>query len=120
MRCLNRNKQIVWYSLFEGDVMNTDSEGNFTGTRSQKYSEPEYEYFNVSAGKGNADVNPFGIDTPYSRTMVTTDIECPVDESTRVWIGVSPEDDKPHNYEVVAVAKSINSVTYALREVSVG
>lgn len=119
MRCLNRNKQVIWYSTYLKKIPNIDKNGNMTGTHSAQYSPPFKGYFNVSANKGTSDIKLFGTDISYSRTLVTTDIECPIDENSRLWIGVSPENDEPHNYEVISVARSINSITYAIKEVSV-
>lgn len=119
MRCLNRNKQVVWYSTYLKKIPNTDTNGNLTGTYITQYSPPFKGYFNVSTSKGTSDINLFGTDISYSKTLVTTDIECPIDENSRLWIGVSPENNEPHNYEVTAVARSINSIKYAIKEVSV-
>ena len=122
MRSLTRNKQRIFYSLYTGKQEVRDEWGNLVSEPVLTYGEPVEYYINVSAARGTADVEQFGINTPYTKTMVTNDLTCPIDETTRLWIGREPTDngvEVPHNYVVVMVAKSINSITYAIKEVSV-
>jgi len=126
MRSLERNKQKIYYSLYSGKTPVLDEYGNQTGEYELTYATPVEYMINVSAARGTADVEQFGINTNYTKTMVTNDLSCPIDETTRLWINRVPSETVgevvttyPHNYVVVSVAKSINSVTYAIREVSV-
>ena len=77
----------------------------------------------LSPARGTADVEQFGINENYTNTMVTNDMSCPIEETTRLWIGVPAydlnENVLPHNYVVIKKAPSINSITYAIKEVSV-
>lgn len=50
--------------------------------------------------------------------IVTTDMSCPISEDTVLWIGKTPTTDD-YNYVVSRVAKSINSISIAVREVDV-
>ena len=118
MRTLLRNKQKIYYALYDSKTARIDEYGNATGEYELTYGNPKPLWINVSAARGTADVEQFGINANYSKTMVTEDINCPITETTRLWVGRSPEE--PHNYVVASVAKSINSVTYAIKEVSVG
>lgn len=118
MRELKRNRQKVYYALYAGVQEMTDSFGNYTGEYAPSYSDPVKVLMNVSAARGSADTEQFGIDTPYSKTLVTTDMNCPISEDTALWIGKSPADGE-HNYVVTRVAKSINSITIAVKEVDV-
>lgn len=117
MRSLARNKQKIYYSLYEESRDIRDEWGNLISEPALKYGEPVEYHINVSAARGTADVEQFGINNNYTKTMVTNDMTCPISETTRLWIGRGT--DLPHNYVVVSVAKSINSITYAIREVSV-
>jgi len=81
------------------------------------YGNPVEMAINVSAARGTSDVEQFGINAIYSKTMVTNDMSCPIAESTRLWVGIPTTE--PHNYVVTSVAKSINSITYAIKEVVV-
>lgn len=117
MRSLARNKRRIFYSLYEGKEEVRDEWGNLTGSPALKYGDPVEYHINVSAARGTADVEQFGINTIYSKTLVTNDLTCPITETTRLWIDREPTE--PHNYVVISVAKSLNSITYAIKEVSV-
>ena len=120
MRCLSRNKQTVYYALYTGEAVARDAEGYVTGERPAEYSEPVAVRMSVSAARGSAELDQFGAGTDYTHTLVTSDLTCPINENSILWIGRTPENDTKHNFVVSRVAKSLNSVTYAVREVSVG
>jgi len=123
MRSLARNKQTIYYALYDGKTEIIDEYGNKTGEYVTSYKSPVSFRINVSAARGTADVEQFGINANYSKTMVTNDMTCPISETTRLWIDTPAfdllENVLPHNYVVTAVAKSINSITYAIKEVVV-
>lgn len=119
MRDLKRNRRTIYYALYGGVQECVDGFGNYTGEYAPYYGNPVEMQVNVSAARGSADVEQFGIDTPYSKTLVTTDMSCPIAEDTILWIEKTPLDGT-HNYIVTRVAKSINSITYAVKEVDIG
>lgn len=114
MQTMGANMQTIHYALFTGEVMAVDESGYKTGERVKTYDNPMTMRINVSAARGTADVEQFGIATDYERTMVTHDMNCPIKEDTILWIGVSTNDD--WNYSVVKVARSINCISYAIKE----
>lgn len=120
MRCLSRNKQTIYYAQRTGETVARDADGYVTGERPAEYSEPVAVRMNVSAARGSAELDQFGAGTDYTHTLVSCDMDCPINENSILWIGRTPENGTPHNFVVSRVAKSLNSVTYALREVSVG
>lgn len=117
MMCLDQNKQTVYYALLSSVTELTDTEGNYTGEYAPVYSTPVEMRANVSAARGTSDVEQFGINTPYSKTIVTDDLSCPIAEDSVLWIGVPTT--APYNYTVAQIAKSLNSITYAVEEVDV-
>ena len=125
MRTLRRNKQKIYYALYSGTTDAVDSQGYFTGEGVKAYGEPVALRINVSPAETDLRIEPFGTATDYSHTMVTCDMDCPIDEETILWIGKEPytDDDTPvltaHNYRVVRVAKSLNNIMYAIREADV-
>ena len=149
MKCLERNKRTVYFKNRIGSTELTDEYGNVTGEFSPLYSDVALILINESAARGTVDVEQFGLNTAYSKTLVTSDLHCPLAENSVLWIGFSKiseyvegetytvgdlaivngsiskyvaEDtweEVPYNYIVVSVAKSLNSVTYAIREVKV-
>ena len=118
MRGLNRNKRQIYYASRTGEVANIDEYGNETGETTPTYSAAQMLRCNVSAATGEEAVQAFGTFTGYSRTMFVADTNCPIDEKSVVWFGVSPQKD-PANYIVVRKADGLNGVMYALQEVTI-
>ena len=118
MQSLNANKQTMFYALLVGSTDAVDANGKKTGGKTKIYSDPVEFHANVSAARGLAETEQFGINDDYERTIVTNDLDLPITEDTVLWIGICPVSGK-HNYKVVRVARSINSVTYAIKKVSV-
>ena len=119
MRTLNRNKQTIYYALYKGEEEVVDSYGDPTGEIIPSYDEPVMLRCNVSASRGTADSELFGINLDYSKTLCVEGTDCPIDEESILWIGRTPDKDTKHNYVVRAVAKSLNNTVYAVKEVKV-
>ena len=117
MRSLNRNKRKIYYARYVGDVPIRDEYDNETGETSPVYGDPVELRCNVSAASGVEAVSAFGSFTGYSRVVCVADANCPLDEESIVWFGVSTEE--PHNYIVTRKADSKNGILYALQEVTV-
>lgn len=115
MRDLKRNQQTIWYSL-----LNVSSEADEWGNTVdvKEHSSPEEMRISISANKGEASAQAFGNDLQYDREMSTHDMNCPIDEYTYLWLDGRKASDT-HNYEVVAVSKSINCIRYAIKRVNV-
>ena len=117
MRGLHRNKRLIYYALRTGETRNTDEYGNETGESTPTYGKPVALMSNVSAATGADAVQAFGNFTGYTRSMCVANNDCPIDEDSILWFGVSPTE--PHNYIVVRKADSKNGILYALQEVTV-
>ena len=115
MRNLKRNQQTIWYSLLNVSA-GEDEWGNTEDIKT--YGEPVQMNISVSANKGEASEQAFGTDLNYDREMTTHDMNCPVDEYSHLWID-GRDTDKPHNYIVKAVSKSLNCIRYAIKKVDV-
>lgn len=118
MRTLERNKQTIYYALYEGKEPLTDEYGNPTGEYEVLYSEPVFLKINVSAARGEYSTRQFGEMENYDKILVTDDINLPISETSILWID-SLDTTKPHDYIVKKVARSLNSVSYAVSKVSV-
>ena len=115
---LARNTQLVNFQTYVGQQEITDAYGNLTGTFVPQYSEMQSAYLSISPNKNNATAEMFGTLEDYDRTMVTSDISCPIDEDTVLWIdGQSTE--KPYNYIVLKRAPWKNSISFAIKQVNV-
>lgn len=124
MKALNRNKRQFWYANISTTASAYDDYGNETGEQNLTYSAPVSFMANISPARGTADLDAFGINADYTKTIVTDDLTLPVDKSTILWIDKTPDKDGEagtikHDYVVVAVAKSLNSMTIAIKEVAV-
>ena len=115
MRGLRRNKQNIYYALLIKKEKIYDRNGNFTGDYEEVYTPPIKAQMNIAPATGDADWNPFGISTPYTKVAMTFDLKSPISETSKVWIDKCV--NEPANYVVVAVAKSLNNICYALQEV---
>ena len=115
MRDLKRNQQLICYSLLSED-MEMDEWGNKANIKG--YGSPLAMRVSISANKGETSAQPFGADIQYDREMVTHDMNCPIDEYSHLWIDGRSVTDT-HNYEVVAVSRSLNCIRYAIRRVNV-
>lgn len=121
MRELERNKQLVHYAQFDQIEPIYDEDGNDTGEVRPKYSEPVELRINVSPAVGESATRQFGEVVDYDRTLVICDTSLPIDERTVFWIDET-DTDKPFDYTVKKVARSLNSLQIAVKrvEVSVG
>lgn len=120
MRLLQKNKQTLYYALYSSKTMATDANGLKTGEVVETYASPVEMSANISPARGSAELEMFGINTNYSKTIATGEMNCPISETSRIWIGVTPNLAANNwNYEVVGVAKSLNSIVYAVKEVDV-
>ena len=116
MKDLSRNKKTFYYALYTGNAEVIDEFGNRTGQYVATYTEPIAYRANISPARGASDLEQFGINTNYTKVIVTSDMECPFTETTRLWIGIPTS--KSYNYVVTQRAESINSISFAIREVN--
>lgn len=146
MRLLERNKKVIWYATRASSSPVRDTNGLRTGEREQTYNTPVKARMSmaISSGANNlgsqgiASLEPYGLVTGYTARAVTEDMNCPMDEQSRIWYGIEPthtetrssmvdgqtvseevEVPNPHNYKVVRKARSLNHLIYYLKEVDV-
>lgn len=119
MKALNLNKRTFWYANLSATSQPEpliDGNGYETGEMGLTYDLPTEFQANISAA--------LGINANYSKTIVTDNLTLPIDKSTILWIDKEPDANGEagtvkHDYVVVAVAKSLNSITIAIKEVNV-
>lgn len=114
MRTLYRNKQTIYCAHFKGKLPIRDEYGNETGEYEVLYHPPQAVELNVSAASGTSPVQPFGIAKNYDKLLVARDSD--ITETSVLWID-SLDTAKPYDYVVVGVAKSLNSVSIAVKHV---
>lgn len=121
MKALERNKQTIYFANFTGKSVITDTNGLCTGEYELTYSNPVKTKVNVSASRGQAEIDLFGTDLNYTNT-IATDTDLGIDEHSILWVGKEAYQGSvitPHNYIVASIAKSLNSFVYAIRKVDV-
>lgn len=124
MRLLARNCRTIYYCLYAGKTMPTDTNGNYTSEYTISYSSAVPMEANVSPATGRAAVEMFGNLEGYDKVILTDDVDCPIDENTVLFVDKAPEYDSVsgapiYDYIVRRVAKSLNSVSIAVRKVAV-
>lgn len=123
MRLMQRNLKTIHYCLYEGMTEAVDEDGFKTGEKVENYSDPVELKCSVSPATGYAQTEIFGSLDSYDRVIITDDMKCPIDENTMLFVDKEPEYDdekKPlPDYKVRKVAKSLNSISYAISKVNV-
>lgn len=118
MRNLKRNLEPVFYRMYEGQEEIIDEFGNSTGDYFPIYGDLKSAMLCVSPNKGTSEVQMFGSFADYDRTMTTADTTCKIDENAVLWIG-GADTTGAWNYIVKRVAPWKNSISFAIKEVSV-
>lgn len=116
MRLNQRSKRTIYYALYLGQIELRDSDGNLTGENPPTYGDIITARMNVSGGKGRAEIELFGIDTPFTKVAVTDDLKTPFDTDTIFWFETDPLTEE-HNFRCTGVARTNNQVVLALAEV---
>ena len=114
MRTLKRNKQKVWYVNLTGNE-EILREGIRTGEFRKTYSEPSLLMANVSPASGNTSIEPFGVETNYTHILAIEGTDSPITETSILCVGDRSESDE--FYMVTKIAKSLNHIRYALKEI---
>ena len=128
MKCMDINKQTLYYALFNGseEITETDEQGNIIHTGQYKvvYCKPVKMRANISPAQGTSQIEIFGNSLNYNKVIVTDDLECPIDEFSVLVLGEEPRydsnDNLLFNYIVKKVARSLNVVSIAVSKVDVG
>ena len=145
MRTLLRNKRKIYFCIWNGNVPVVDENGNRTGEFVPVYRDAVALNVNVSPATGASATEQFGNLERYDKVLVTTDMNCPITESTVLFVDKDPvyteadcyyiippsfpSDDEhvepvsytvpAYDYIVVRVSKSINSISIAIRKAPV-
>lgn len=145
MKTLKRNKRKFYYCTPIRDEYGetvtreiVDEYGNLTGQYIVMYNAPTLFEANISPATGQSNTEQFGDLENYDKVIVIDDLNCPIDESSVLFIDKEPEfaEVLTHNvtavtttdeavpvpapdYTVLRVAKSLNSISIAVRKVKV-
>ena len=111
------NQRLIYHAPQTGKESHYDEDGYETGETSAVYGDPQPLWINVSAATGRAQYIAFGHFTEYTRTLITSDMKCPLKLYDAVWLKTDPQTDGP-DYTVVRVADGLDSIMYAIQEVA--
>lgn len=117
MRTLLRNKRPLYAAKFIKNEPILDGDGFDTGEEKAVYAEPVRFFANVSPSRGETETLQFGESLEYDRVIVLESPDADIDEYSRIWFDRDPS--LSHNYIVKAVAKSLNSLSIAIKRVDV-
>ena len=120
------NTRKVWYAFFEDQIPEVDEDGNYTGEQLLVYGKPHMTRANLSASRGVARNDVFGLNTSYSKTMSTSKMNLGIDEQTLIWDeqptllddNSGRVDPKTAKYRVAAIAQGHYHIHYALRQMN--
>lgn len=122
MKTMERNKTEFWYMTYASSDPVLDEYGNEIGT-AVTYNPPVMLRANISTATGISQVEQFGSLAGYDKVIVIDEVDCPIGENSVLFIDKAVEftdDGKPlYDYTVKRVARSLNSVSYAVTKVSV-
>lgn len=124
MRALKKNMVPFWYALYQESKPARDTNGLLTGEKTSSYSIPKLTWANISPASSGVTVQPFGTDIRYDKVIVIADPKFPVDEHSLLRLDENLQTDRDGNlipdHIVVRVSRSLNSVSYAIRQVKTG
>lgn len=118
MRCAGRNRRRVYYANVIGEKTAYDEYGNESG-QELVYTAPTPLLANVSAARNADTAAVFGIDINYDKVLMVAGRDCPITETTVLWVDHEPTYDQAYDYVVSRVSESLNSTAVALRKVDV-
>ena len=127
MRILQRSIKTIYYRLYSSAaaITTTDEWNNTveTGEYTLSYGNPVEMQASVSTASGASITEQFGNLDNYDKVVVTSDMNCPITESSVLYIDVAPTQSNgvwsPHDYVVRRIAKSTNYIAIAVRKVDV-
>ena len=138
MKALKRNKRPFYYCLYKADAPLVDEYGNESGETIVTYSDAVLTNANVSPATGQSMTEQFGSLENYDKVIVTDDLNCPITETSVLFIDKAPEYKSVSTYVSTAitttvstisvpipdytvrrVAKSLNSISIAVKKVTV-
>lgn len=113
MRTLDKNKTTMWIVNVLGDVEEIDSRGFYTGQVIKSYSTPVEVRLSLYPANGEVLEQLFGRDISADMLAVSNDVVLTKD--TLLFLNENINDYSKYDYTVTGIAKSLNTIQYALR-----
>lgn len=116
------NQRRLWFATYQGKESIQDDDGFETGDTKIKYSAPVMFMANISAFRGSAEADMFGVNMDYTKSISTCDLNLPISETSLIW-EMEPEvlsdgtaNKDSADYTVVQVARGMYGVMYAVKK----
>lgn len=122
LKDLRINQVPFWYQQYIGEEDILDDDGNLTGETRKTYSNPVKAFARISPNTGQAESNPFGINTDYDKAISTVQ-RLPIDEYSRLFIDVEPvissdgSTDTEPDYRCVVPKNDLQQNVWAIKKI---
>ena len=118
MRCLDRDRRTCWIARYEGMSQAVDSKGRLTGRNAPAYAAPKRFSPTVTAARGQADGDYFGVSVDYDRTLTVDDPDFPVKETDVLYIDSDPRADGARaDYRIARIARTSGFTVMAAKRI---
>ena len=116
MQLLKRNKKTIKYKTYANEMTPIiDEDGYETGEYTEGYSEIKTVKAYVTANRGDASEEMFGMSLDYDN-VIYVELNSDIDEYSLLWVE-EKNTDKPNDYIVRRVATSLNHKAIAIKKV---
>jgi hypothetical protein len=114
MRCLKKNKRLLYYANYVSKAEILDTNNHITGEFKNTYSLPVELECNIKEASGKVYSAPFGTAISYQYSFVVDDPNFPISEESIIWYGATPPstyvaDSTDNNCKVKYISRSLNS-----------
>lgn len=117
------NKTRHFVLNYKGEVEAKDSDGNYTGEITISYTKPIAFMGHISSARGSSQIEMFGTDVMYDKTIVISKKEfdkLKITENSVFFIDKKPSYDNEtplYDYRISRIAETINEVAIAIKKV---
>jgi len=123
LKALKRNQRPFYYCLYKADAPAVDEYGNETGDTIVTYYDAVLMGANISPATGQSMTEQFGNLESYDKVIVTDDMNCPISETSVLFIDKAPQYKNVTVYEPTAITTTVSTVSvpvpdYVVRRVS--
>jgi hypothetical protein len=107
MKLLNKNKRSFYYATYAGIASVKDDKGYDTGEHKVTYNKPQLLRGTFPTGSGEIASAVFGMYKDYDGVIILDSKQCPVTDTTILFINCTPQKDEQGNYLNDYVVKKV-------------
>lgn len=124
MRNLEINKSKLYVLNYKGEEQVVNSDDKYTGEVAIAYTKPIMFMGHISSARGSSQVEMFGVDVNYDKSILITKDEfkkLKITENSVFFIDKKPtyDNDKTplYDYRISRIAETVNEVAIAIKRV---